>query len=588
MVPIRVLRMRFAVAVCVVVAFGLAEASGQSTGSSSSSSKSGGAVQESAPRVRVGQQPEAGGSAITLETSEPLFDLATGLNACGYDADLANSNPVRAEVRAEVAAAVAASEAAGQSQRALCQYVEEHRLSDPGRALAQYVSLALYVSPPPRLAPTAEETEMPPDALAVVNVLPLLRGFAEKVGLHAIWLKHRAEYEAITEKVHDPVTQMILTTNVYLRVPVSSYDGRRLLILVEPMLAPNTPNARIYANDYVVVTSPTVAGGVKLEQIRHMYLHYEVEPLVYARAQSMTRLIPLLKPVQLAPLEFVYKSDVVALVTECMIKAIEARTMDVGFPAPQKPKDPRVRTDAARYTEETISYDRQAEVVRRKQVNLDMRQGWVLADYFYGQFARLEHSSDGLSESMGEMVYGMDVGRVQHQAEQVQFLPQGSGEFVRRVAPAPTGMMLAEKMMLEGHLDEAEALADKALADPKADRGEALYVKAQVLLMENDPKDSESGFQEVLATSKNPRTLAWTHIYLGRLYDTKVPAERPRAVGQYKAALAVPGLGPDARTAAEKGLKVPFAVPRVVHTEEEPVDPSGKAEKEAYKPEPPP
>ena len=453
--------MRFAVAVCVVLALGVAEASGQGTGSSSSSSKGRGAVQESAPRVRVGQQPEAGGAAITLETSEPLFDVAAGLNACGYDADLADSDPVRAEVRADVASAVAASAAAGESRDALCRYVEEHKLSDPGRALAQYVSLALYVSPPPRLAPTADETEMPPDALAVVNVLPLLRGFAENVGLHTIWTKHRAEYEAITARVHDPVTQMILATNVYLRVPVSSYDGRRLLILVEPMLAPNTPNARIYANDYVLVTSPTSAGAIKLEQIRHMYLHYEVEPLVYARAQSMTRLTPLLKPVQLAPLEFVYKSDVVALVTECMIKAVEARTMDVGFPAPTKPKDPRVRTDAARYTEEMISYDRQAEVVRRKQVDLDMRQGWVLADYFYYQFAKLEHSSDGLSESMGEMVYGMDVGRVQHQAEQVQFLPQGSGEFVRRVAVAPTGLMLAEKMMLEGHLDEAEALAEE-------------------------------------------------------------------------------------------------------------------------------
>ena len=104
--------------------------------------------------------------------------------------------------------------------------------------------------------------------------------------------------------------------------------------------------------------------------------------------------------------------------------------------------------------------------------------------------------------------------------------------------------------------------------------------------MENDPKDSESGFQEVLAASKNPRTVAWSHIYLGRLYDTKVPAERARAVGQYKAALAVPGVGADARAAAEKGLKTAFEVPRVVHTEEEPVDPSGKAEKEAYKPPP--
>ena len=47
---------------------------------------------ETAARVA---QPEAGGSAITLETSEPLFYIAVALNTCGYDADLAASSPVR-------------------------------------------------------------------------------------------------------------------------------------------------------------------------------------------------------------------------------------------------------------------------------------------------------------------------------------------------------------------------------------------------------------------------------------------------------------------------------------------------------------
>ncbi len=553
---------------------------------SSSSSQPGSQVQEqSSSRPHVGQ-PEAGGSAITLETSEPLFYLATALNACGYDADLADSQPVRAKVRADVAAAVAESALVRQSQDVLCKYIDDHELTDRGRALAQYISLALYLTPPPSLTPTADETDMPPDALQVLTILPLLRDFAEKVGLNAIWQKHHAEYEAITDRVHDPVTKMILATNVYLKVPVSSYDGRRLITLVEPMLAPNAPNARIYASDYVVVTSPNAAGAIKLDQIRHLYLHYQVEPLVYARAQSMLRFVPLLKPVEDAPLEYVYKTDVVALVTECMIKSIEARTMDVGFPAPVKPTGSKDRQTEARYTEELNSYERQAEVVRRQQVNLDMRQGWVLTDYFYGQFQQFEHQAQGLGESMGEMVYGMDVQRVKHTAEQIQFLPQGSGEFAVRAPRQPTGMMLAEKKMMEGDLDGAEEIADKALADPHQDHGDAMYVKARVQLMEGDPKDSLEGFEEVLRISKNPHLLAWAHIYLGRLYDIKDPPQREQALAEYKAALAVPAVPPDAQSAAQKGLKFAFEVPKVVHTEEEPLDPSGKAEKEAYKPPP--
>ena len=513
-----------------------------------------------------------------------LFDVATALNACGYDADLADSSPIRAEVRGEVAGVVAGSEPAQKAQDAVCGYIHGHELSDKGRELAQYVSLALYLTPP-QLTPIADETDMPPDALAVLNILPVLRTFAEAAHLHAIWIKHHAEYEAITAKLHQPVTDLVFGTNVYLKIPVSSYSDRRLLILVEPMLAPNAPNARIYSMDYIVVTSPTASGAIRMDQVRHLYLHYTIEPLIYARATSMLRLTPLLKPVEDAPLEYTYKTDVVALVTECMIKAIEARRMDTGVPMPQKPAGTRARAELARFDEEMGQYERAAEEVRQKQVTLDMREGWTLTAYFYDQFVHLERNPIGLDESMGQMVYGMDVDRERRRDLQIAFLPVGSGEFVRRAPRVPTGMMLAEKKMLEGDLDGAEEIADKALADPKQDHAQAMFVRARVELMQGDPKDSQADLEDVLHTAKDPRTEAWAHIYLGRLYDIKQPAERPAAVTEYKAALAVAGLPQDARAAADKGLKTPFTVPKVVHEEEEPLDPTGKKEKENYKPE---
>ena len=565
-------------------ALGLSAAA-QQRGSSSSTP---GQESTSDPRPRVGQ-PEAGGSAITLETSEQLFDLAAGLNACGYDADLADSNPVRQEIRDEMAATLAETALARQSRDALCAYFADHELADRGRQIAQYISLSLFTSPPPALKPTADEFDMPPDALAVINVLPLLRAFATDLSLHLLWVKHHAEYEAITDKVHDPITKAILDVNLFLKTPVSTYDGRRFLILVEPLLAPNAPNARIYASDYVIVTSPSAAGNVRMEQIRHLYLHYEIEPLVYAKQSSMQRLTPLFKPVQEAPLDFIYKTEIVPLLTECLIKAAEARTMDTGFVPPVKPTGSRARTELARYDEENAAYERQAEVVRRKQVDLDMRQGWVLTEYFYNQLAQQEHDPESLSERMGQMIYGMDVNREQHHAQQIAFLPEGSGEFVRRAPRPQSPMMAAEKMMLEGNTDGALAIAEKNLADPAQNHSDALYIKARIDLMEGDPIASKSEFEELLtASSGNPHTAAWAHVYLGRLYDIKVPAERTHALAEYKAALAVPGVPPDARAAADKGLKVPFVVPTVVHKEEEELDPSGKAEKEAYKPEAPP
>jgi hypothetical protein len=573
-------------AVCSMV-WGLASAYAQSSSSSSSSlpGEAPSHVQQPADNQPRVSGPEAGGAAITLETREPLFDIATALNTCGYNRDLANSEPIRSAIRGDVAQEISASPKAAASRDALCSYMREHELSDKAQQTAQYVSLALYLSPVPELEPIVGESSMPPDALQVVNVLPLLHNFAEAVSLHAIWLKHRHEYEAILDKVHDPITRMILNTNVYLRVPVSSYQTRRLLILVEPMLAPNSSNARIYGDDYTIVTSPTAAGTIAIDQIRHLYLHFEIEPYAYSHTEAMQRLLPLLKPEQDAPVSFVYKSDVVALVTECLIKAIEARTLDPGLPVPQKPTATRVRTELARYDEEMSAYNRQADEIRRRLVALDMRQGWTLVGYFYNELATIEKSPEGLSESIGRLIYGMDVEHQAHVAAQIQFLPVGSGEFVARVASRPTGLMLAEKLMLQGKLDEAGALADKTLADPHADHPAATYMKAQIALMQNDPEQSATDFTQVLSSSKDPQTLAWSHVYLGRLYDTSQPAERSKAVVEYKSALAIAGIPPGAQQAAQAGLKAPFAIPRVKHENQEPLDPTGKAEKDSYKPD---
>ena len=561
-------------------------------GQASSSSSSGNEQvrQPEQPRTRQ-RNAEAAGAAVTLETSESLFDVAAGLNACGYDDDLAHSQQVRAEVRADVDQAVQFSPAARVSRDALCQYLREHELNDKGRQLAQYVSLGLYLGPPPGLQTQADETEMPPDALAVVNVLPLLRTFTEDAGLHGIWLKHRTEYEAIVDRVHAAVTTSILDTNIYLRVPVSSYDGRHFLILVEPMLAPSQPNARIYGQDYDIVTSPDAAGVLRMDQIRHLYLHYEVEPLVYSRAAAMERLSPLLKAVQHAPIEFIYKSDIVALINECLIKAIETRTMETGFVAPRKPNS-RVRSDLARYDEQLAAYDRNAEAVRQRQVDLDMRQGWSLTDYFYNQMVAMEKLPVGLKENIGEMIYGMDIGREQHRDERIAFLPEGSGEFVRRSTPV-SGLQLAQKKMLQGDLADARQLARKALAEPGPNHVEATYLLARIDLAQKDPESAMAGFEEVIHGSASPQTLSWAHVYRGRLFDTKAAPERASAVAEYKAALAVPGVRPDAKMAAEQGLKSPFQVPaahQTVHTakdDDAPFDPTGKAEKDNYDPNAP-
>lgn len=569
----------------------LAAAAQQSSSSSSSSQ---------APQQDSSSQPartgplrlggvERAGSGIQLEPSESLFDIGAAMNACGYDADLSNSSPVRQKVRDDLNAAFQDSAEARDARDKVCAYIAAHNLGDSTRNLSQFVSLGIYLNPPPDLTPITDLTELPPDAAQVVEILPLLRTFAETTQLHLIWVRHRPEYEELIARIHDPLTKAILDSNIYLHQPVSSYDGRRFMVFMEPIFAPAAVNARVYGLDYVVAFSPTQGAEVRLDDVRHMYLHYLVEPMIYARPQSIDRLAPLLKTVQDAPLEFIYKNDMVALTTECMIKAIEARVMDVGFPKPKKPSQVKQRSEMEKYEADLTDYERRAEVVRQRRVDRDMRLGYVLTDYLYGKLAQLEHTNEALKDSIGEIVYGMDV---QHQvsvAKNIQFFPEGTREFVGRTpVRQPKGLDLAEIKLMKGDRAGADEMAQKALTvnpnDPQAH-----YLKARIAVLDNDGASAVDEFSQVLKLSKDPRTLAWTHIYLGRIYDTQHEPDRPRAISEYKAALAVRDARPDTKLAAEAGLKKPFTAPKREHAtsdeeDNEPIDPTGKKEKEAYRP----
>ncbi len=92
-------------------------------------------------------------------------------------------------------------------------------------------------------------------------------------------------------------------------------------MVIEPLLSPHTVNARIYGTDYVVVVSPS-SSGIRMDDVRHTYLHYVIEPLLYARANAVDRMQPILKEVREAPLDFVFRSDTVPLVIESLIKRL--------------------------------------------------------------------------------------------------------------------------------------------------------------------------------------------------------------------------------------------------------------------------
>ena len=498
------------------------------------------------------------GPTVSLQTSEAMFDVAVALNACGYDDGLDESNPVRKRVREAVNQATAASAAARQDRDRLCLFIDRHRLDDVSRNLAQYVSLALYLTPPPQLTPSVDEQELPPDATGVVEILPILREFAADINLHVIWVENRATYDEITSELHGPLTQMIVSTNYYLKMPATTGGGRRFLVVVEPLLSPEETNARVYGTDYVVVASPK-NGQIYMRLVRHAYLHYEIEPLLYLHEESMERMMPILKTVQDAPLDFVFKNDMVALTIESLIRAIEARTMDTGIREVTVPAG-LTQSQADPYEHaRSVSLEKIA-VLKEAAVEHSMAQGFVLTQYFYNQLKGFEQNAESLSQAIGPMVYGMDIASVTHEAKETTFDAHDEGELMGRAPMPPQGLDLAELKLVQGDVAGAAALAEKVLASRSGDRGRADFIMARVDLMNGKIDDAQAAFQNTLTASKDARTLAWSHIYLGRIFD--VEEERDQAVAEYKAALTARDGQPDTKRAAEQGLKQPFTLPQ--------------------------
>jgi hypothetical protein len=506
---------------------------------------------------------DTAGPDISLQNSEALFDIAAALNSCGYDQGLTASDPVRQQVREQVNQALQSSADARDAHEQICAFIDQHRLSDTGSDLAQYISLALFVSPPPELAPSAEGADMPPDASGVEHILPLLRRFAQLVDLHVIWLHVRPQYDKQLSQLHDSLSKMIDDTGIYLKTPAGTTTGQRFLVVIEPLLDPAQTNARIYGADYVVVTSP-VNGTIHMREVRHAYLHYQIEPLLYARASSLDRLLPFLKTVKDAPLDYTYRSDIVALVVECMIRAIEAQTMDTGVAIYKIPADVR-RSDLESATHQHNASVEAAEAVRRHAVEQAMADGFVLTEYFYNVFGAFERQPQSFKESIGEMVYGMDVSAQMSHAKSITFNQQSSSDVVHRSPRELRGLDLAEMKLMKGDTDGAGVLAQQSVTDKSGDPARASFILARVAIMHRDVPVAQHDFEETIRLSKDPRMLAWSHIYLGRIYD--IQDQRDQAVNEYRAALTVRDGQADTRVAAEKGLKQPYAVPQQVHTE---------------------
>jgi tetratricopeptide (TPR) repeat protein len=176
-----------------------------------------------------------------------------------------------------------------------------------------------------------------------------------------------------------------------------------------------------------------------------------------------------------------------------------------------------------------------------------------------------EKDPASLRDTIGEMVYSMDVDQQIRRIHLMDFDKEADGDVLQRSKPRKlAGLDLAEARLSAGDSAAATSLARKALATPAetlesaAEGARANFILARAAILTGHPDEAIDGFQKTLSTSKEPRLLAWSHIYLGRMLD--LDCKRDQALAEYKLALEARDGQQDTRLAAEKGVKAAYAV----------------------------
>jgi tetratricopeptide (TPR) repeat protein len=464
-----------------------------------------------------------GAENLQLGVSENLFIVLAAINAAGYDEGLAlpDNSPLRRQLRETLAKENIAV------LPELSRFYRKHMLQNGLQDLSQYISYALSVAGPPDFGWRTRDVDVPPDAMALGEFTPLLIDFYRQANLAELWNQVRPLYEKEMEKYHSPLVATTAAIDGYLRVPSGGYLGRRFQVFVDLLGAPEQVQIRNYGDDAFVIA--TSSEKPRIFDIRHAYLHFEIDPIVIKYGVALDQKRSLIDFVQTAPLEAAFKTDFVLLANECLIKAVESR-LD---------KNPAEVGQAA-------------------------RQGYVLAPFFAEQLPVFEKQEQGMRYYFPEMADAIDLKREDTRISAIKFDAAPlvrAGKQVVMAAPeperSPSALTLqkAEDLYLKRSLDAAKELYLKSLEQTGSavEHAQAWYGLARISVLQKDPEAAVKLFEKTLGAAPDDPTKAWALVYLARL---SIAASDPeRASKFYQDALSVAGASEQAHTAAQTELK---------------------------------
>ncbi|HXE74063.1 MAG TPA: tetratricopeptide repeat protein [Candidatus Xenobia bacterium] len=461
---------------------------------------------------------------VSVDASPQLFAVLCAARAGGLIGSLgAPGDPVAAQVEASLA------QLDPKVVEPLRAYFREKYPNPSPRFLSTYISMALVLNPPPEWGWALPRDQLPPDVWDAQEFQPLLRAFYEQAGLERLWAELRPAYERTLERLQPQFSQTLFETRAYLRSAGEQYLGRAYAIYVDALLPPGLVSARNYGEHYFLALPPGHSDF--LSAARHQYLHYVLDPLMAKHADRLktwNRVLPVAAQAPRLPAEF--RRDTLLLATECLIQAMELRLRHL-------PEE-----------------EAEAELAGRE------RSGYVFVRFFFASLQRYEQSEPSLRYYFPDLLAGYNTAHEQARLARIQFDP---AEATSGSAGAPTARDQATAQLLsEGQRlyqagdHEGARKAFAQVLQGKPDEPGALFGLALVASAEENRSEAKEYFERVLKTLAPADMAAWTHVYLGRIYDLE--GDRKEAIGHYRAALALDTRVDRVEQAARRGLERPF------------------------------
>jgi tetratricopeptide (TPR) repeat protein len=475
-------------------------------------------------------------SGINVESSQQIFATMCALDAAGLDADESTlaEMPSRLKLRADLL------KQQGPATEALRQFYREHALGNSGETLSRYIAFDLVVGPPPDFQFLYDRDLLPPDVLAIESFQDILSNFYREAHLAARWSVVEPEYERAQAVYDAPVRRIVSVTNGYLREVLKASHGRTFTVYVEPLVG-NRTNFRNFGDTYsVVVGTPS---NLPIADIQHAYLHFMLDQLALKYRKQVDTKSALLGIAARAPrLPVEYHDDFVDFTDECVIKAVELRLQRL----------PADKLEAA--------------------LKDDDQSGFILVRPLMTQLEKFEKAEPSMSYYYPDLIAGIDVPAEQKRLQGTAFAAaDNTAPHLHEFGRTASNEYDENRLLAEG--DRAIALKDPAGAkkafeqvlakNPNQPR--ALYGVAVAAILTGDADEAKTDFEKVIAafaasggskeatSAFDPGLLAWTHIYLGRIFDLE--PDRDSAIKEYRAALAVIGAPETARVAAQRGVE---------------------------------